>query len=69
MRVLLSWRLWVVLVVVVWALGGGPYAAILHWALLAYLVWRAWPAVWADVRRLFMGVRGSRRSGVSRGVL
>jgi hypothetical protein len=57
-------RLLLLAPVVGWAAAGGPYLALLMWALMGYLVFRAWPGVVADVRaaRRVLRVRGGRYS-------
>lgn len=69
MRRLFSWRLLVLVVVIVWALTGGPVLAVVEWALFAYLLWRAWPSVCSDVSRLLFAGRSRRRGKTAGGVL
>ena len=60
-----SWRLVVLVPVLVWAASGGPYLALVGWAVTGYLIWRAAPGIAHDFERLAtVGPRGRRsRSG------
>jgi hypothetical protein len=63
-RLLRAGRVVLVLGLVGLLLGGlgglsGPAAAVVGWAVLAYVTWRAWPAVLGDLARL----RWPRRLG------
>lgn len=61
------WRLAVVAVVVWWAVSDGPLVAVGEWALFGYLVWRASPAVSADIAGALSLVKGhGRLAGQSR---
>lgn len=48
---------------------GGPVGAVVPWALIGYVTWRAWPGMRADFARIKPGrlsVGGLRRRGGER---
>lgn len=63
----LGWRFLVVAAVLVWAIVGGPLPAPVMWLLSAYVLFRAFPGIRADVSRLLpnggrrISVRGHRQ--------
>lgn len=59
-------RLVIIGIVAVMTVVQGWAGAVLGWAAFAYLLWRAWPGVSRDFRRLWRGLPSRSSSGISR---
>ena len=61
----MGWRGLVLGPVVVWVAVGGPYLALVGWAVTAYLIWRAAPGIAQDFGRIQrFGSRGRRSRSI-----